>query len=204
MWKILQEANLDEAKKKYSNNQHTCMYQTANSWVTEELRGWFYSWPLTTRYQQSNLSLLTPHCQSTHRLAGCTILAEKWYWTVYGNRELTRKTSHCVCVFSHERHSNRPSVCVGEECVHESVHGESHCWLTSGLIKEIKNITSEGGGALVGILLELTHVTPLKHRRTHKEVEWIRVENYHEHLQYCCRPYLVACCFAAGSLTHFY
>lgn len=84
-------------KKKYYNKQHTNIYQTTNSWVTEELRGWFYSWPLTTRYQQRN-STLSLLCQNTHRLAGRSILAEKWYLAVYGNRERKKRTSHHVCV----------------------------------------------------------------------------------------------------------
>lgn len=137
-------------KKRYYN-KHTCMYQTTNSWVTDELGGWFYCWPLTTRYQQRNSTLLTTLCQNTHRLAGRSILAEKWYWAVYRNIERKKRTSQHVCF--HVWHSNGPSDCVGEEWAYECgcVHGESDCRLRSGLIEEFKNILTEGerGGGLL-------------------------------------------------------
>lgn len=85
-------------KKKHHSKQQSYIYQTTNSWVTEELWGWFSRWPFSTRYQESN-STLSLLCQNTHRLTGLSVLAETWYLAVYGNRELKKRTSRHVCVF---------------------------------------------------------------------------------------------------------
>lgn len=132
--KIITSANADAFIKQ----------QTAES--QRGILGLTFNYQKPAKRSNSTLSLL---CQNSHRLAGRSNLAEKWYLAVYGNKEWKKRASRhvcvCACVFLHMWHSNGPSDCMGEEWAYkcDCMHGDSDRWLTSGLIKGFTKIMTE-------------------------------------------------------------
>lgn len=92
----------------YYTDRLVCIKQQSAELQRNSGGGWFYSCPLTTRYQQRNLTLLTLLCQNTHSLTGRRNLAEKWYCAVYGNRARKKRAYHHARALSCVRHSNGP------------------------------------------------------------------------------------------------